>query len=106
MAILYEIKQGLESSNTTGSTSLAATTALTLTLLFAQYSSPSILLDSNQPKMRRTEGTITEPLSFRVSDLDLFSQINKVYDDLLASQVDLDASSKRALYENLWDLYT
>ena len=35
----------------------------------------------------------------------VFSQINRIYDDLLQNQVVLDPEAKRALYTDLWDLY-
>lgn len=40
-----------------------------------------------------------------ISALELFSAINSVYDQLLASRTDLEPEMKDILYGNLWDLY-
>lgn len=105
MTILEQKKQELEARGTTGST-LIATTALSLALLFAQYSYSPVTVDDRDVKFALTEGTVLQPLSLRLSEMDLFDQINRLYDDMLKNQVELDADSKRALYKNLWDLYT
>lgn len=36
----------------------------------------------------------------------LIIQINRVYEELLKNQIELDPDAKKALYSNLWDLYT
>jgi hypothetical protein len=105
MTISHEKKQEFEALGTQGST-LIRTTALSVALALAQYSSPIVSVDHTRIEVRRTEGTISQPLSFQLDELDLFNQINRVYDDLLRNQVDLDSESKRALYANLWNLYT
>lgn len=105
MTILEQKKQELEARGTTGST-LIATTALSLALLLAQYSYSPVTVDDRNVKFALTEGTVSQPLSLRLSEMDLFDQINRLYDDMLKNQVELDADSKRALYKNLWDLYT
>lgn len=105
MTILNEKKQEFEARGTQGS-ALVRTTALSVAFALAQYSSPVVPIDHTRIEVRRTEGTISQPLSFQLDELDLFNQINRVYDDLLRNQIDLDSDSKRALYVNLWDLYT
>ena len=105
MTILHEKKQEFEARGTQGST-LVRTTALSVVLALAQYSSPVVSIDHTRIEVRRTEGTISQPRSFQLDEFDLFNQINRVYNDLLRNQIDLDSESKRAFYVNLWDLYT
>ena len=81
-------------------------TALGLALLCAQYSAKPIDLQDNYIYLPGTQGTIARPLSLDLSEIDLFYQMNQVYDDLLRNQIELDTDSKRALYGNLWNLYT
>ena len=40
-----------------------------------------------------------------VGQLELFSSINRLYDQLLVDQTDLDEKAKEVLYSNLWNLY-
>ena len=82
------------------------TTALGLALLFAQYSVVPIDLQDKRIYLPGTQGTISRSLSLEISEMDLFNQVNKIYDELLKNQIDLDTDSKRALYGNLWNLYT
>ncbi len=84
---------------------LVATT-LTVALLIAQYSHLPILIEDSRTVLRGTSGTISQAISLEIRDIDLFQQINRIYDDLLKNQKDLDAESKYALYSNLWDLYS
>lgn len=105
MTILHEKKKEFEARGTQGSI-LIRTTALSIALALAQYSSPIVPVDHTRIEVRRTEGTISQPFSFQLDEFDLFNQINRVYDDLLRNQIELDSESKHALYTNLWDLYT
>jgi len=50
-----------------------------------------------------TQGTAVTRSS--VVAADVMRQMHRVYDELLASQVDLDDGAKRILHENRWDLY-
>lgn len=95
----------LEARGTAGST-LAKTALLSLVLVLAQYAAPLRELDLSRVQLIRTAGTVSEPSSLQINEMDIFEQINRVYDDLLVNQVELDAESKRVLYANLWDLYT
>ena len=95
----------LEARGTAGST-LVRTAALSLALLIAQHSLPQRDVDSSGIRLTGTEGTVLQPMALQINELDVFSQVNRVYDDLLRNQVELDAESKHALYANLWDLYT
>ena len=104
MTISDERKQELEARGTGGSKFITAT-ALSVALFLAQYSAS--LIDIAQCDFRSvgTAGTESQPLSLQFTEIDVFRQINRVYDDLLQDQVELDAESKRAIYGNLWDLY-
>ena len=81
-------------------------TALTAALLIAQFSHLPVPIEDTVTLSRGTSGTASQAVSLEVRDIDLFRQINRIYDDLLKNQQDLDPDSKRALYANLWDLYT
>lgn len=89
----------------TGGSTLFAATALSAALIILQHSAAPIDPDRRSIRRWGTEGTASEPLSLRISEMEIFKQINRVYDDLLRSQMELDAESKRAVYSNLWDLY-
>lgn len=105
MTVLDLKKQELETNATAAASNLVATT-LTVALLIAQYSHLPILIEDSRTVLRGTSGTISQAISLEIRDIDLFQQINRIYDDLLKNQKDLDAESKYALYSNLWDLYS
>jgi hypothetical protein len=96
---------GLEARGTTGST-LAKSAILSLVLVLAQY--PISRLDSGESNVRLadTVETLSEPFFSQATEMDLLLEMNRVYDDLLRNQIELDIDSKRTLYSNLWDLYT
>ena len=104
-AIAEKKAQELEAYGTSGSIRVA-TTALSLVLLLAQYSFSPVSVDDNKIRSAGTEGTGTRALSLEITIMDLFGQMNRIYDDLLKNQTELDNESKSALYANLWDLYT
>jgi|GEM_PF-3720766 len=97
--------QQLEARGTTGS-AFVKTAALSLALILSQQSVPHREDDSAVVRQTLTHGTLSHPLSLQITELDVFAQMNRVYDDLLRNQVELDSESQRALYSNLWDLYT
>ena len=106
MTISDTKRQELEARGTTGS-SLLATTALVAALTLAQYTESHIY--ENPPSLIRlsgTEGTVTKSHSLEISEIDILKQINRIHDNLLANQVELDYDSKHALYSNLWNLYS
>lgn len=105
MPILEDRRDRLEVHATAGST-LIPKGAVSIALLIAQYSFNPIVVDSNYLKSFGTQATLSRCLSTEISYVDVFKQINRVYDDLLVNQVELDLDSKRVLYANLWDLYT
>lgn len=88
-----------------GTSTLLATTALSVALIIAQYT-PSIEEERDNIQLAGTKGTFKNPFAAQLEEMDLFKQINRIYDHLLKDQIALDAVSKRALYSNLWDLYT
>nr|WP_281720291.1 hypothetical protein [Nitrosomonas nitrosa] len=91
---------------TTGS-AILATTALGVALVLAQYAAPRICeKPAGTIRLAGTEGTLARPHSLEINELDVFKQINRIYDNLLVNQVELDNDSKLALYSDLWDLYS
>jgi len=74
--------------------------------MLAQHSGPLREVDVSGIRLVRTGGTVSQPISLQISELDIFNEINRLYDDLLRNQIELDPDSKHALYANLWDLYT
>lgn len=108
MTVLESVEQELDANATTAGFSLLATTMTTLAVAFliAQYSHLPVPIEDSGTLYRGTSGTVSEAISLEIHDIDLFRQLNRIYDDLLRNQQDLDPDSKRALYANLWDLYT
>jgi hypothetical protein len=107
MTVLESNEQELDANATAAGSSLFATTlTVALALLIAQYSHLPVPIEDSGTLYRGTSGTVSEAISLEVRDIDLFRQINRIYDDLVRNQQDLDPDSKRALYANLWDLYT
>jgi hypothetical protein len=94
-----------DSYGTTGA-AIVAVTALSASLLLAQYSRASKVFDPIHVNFDLTPGSDPGTQSAVITEVDIFSQINRVVDELLSNQVDLDVESKRALYQNLWELYT
>src|SRR4051794_23262131 len=105
MTVLESKIQELDANATAAGSSSLIATALTVALLVAQYSHLPISIEDSRMHPG-TSGTISQAISLEIGEIDLFRQINRVYDDLLRNQQDLDSDSKRALYANLWDLYT
>jgi hypothetical protein len=105
MTITEDKIEELDAHGTAGVTAVTIT-ALGLILLFAQYSVVPIDLQDKRIYLPGTQGTISRPLSLEISEIDLFNQVNRIYDELLKNQIELDTDSKRALYGNLWNLYT
>jgi len=44
-------------------------------------------------------------LSFSLNVIDIFTELNRVYDSLLKQSKELDDDSHKILYSNLWRLY-
>jgi hypothetical protein len=54
----------------------------------------------------QVDGTLhTTNFRINASHSELFTQINRVYDYLLAERVELDDEAHKVLYSNLWELY-
>ena len=105
MTISDSKRRELEASETPGSV-LARTSVLTLALLSAQYAYPTPDLITSEISTAKTEGTIAQSLFHEITELEVFKQINRIYDELLSHQIELDSEAKRVLYANLWNLYT
>lgn len=96
----------LDATSTSAST-LARTTALAMLFLVSQPSAAALIVTADRRFAGlRTIGSGAEILSLRITDADMFNQINRVYDELLTHQVDLDMDVKRTIYGQLWDLYS
>src|SRR5262245_11511273 len=90
----------LEAVGTSGS-ALAKTTALALVLsLLGQTGSGLAASRVRRFVESETLGTSAEPWSLKITEADLFSQINRIYDRLLKEQQDLDIDTRRILYGN------
>lgn len=95
----------LEARSSFGS-SLGVATALGVLLAFSQPATPPSLIAERRIILGGMSGTAGEVLSLVITETDLFTQIDRVYDDLLKGQVDLDFDAKQILYGRLWDLYS
>jgi hypothetical protein len=93
-----------EAKETAGATVLPSAAFGLILLLGQYYSLPMEPLENWT--FANTAGTAWEPHTLEVSESDVFSQVHRVYEHLLREQVELDPVSKKALYANLWDLYT
>lgn len=104
MAISDSTYLGLDARGTAGST-IVKSAILSLALILAQY--PVSRSDSGEGSVRLagTEETLAGSFTLRATEMELLLEMNRIYDDLLSNQVDLDIDAKRALYSNLWDLY-
>ena len=104
MAISDSTYLGLEARGTAGST-IVKSAILSLALVLAQY--PVSRFDSGEGSVRLagTEETLARSFTLQATEIELLLEMNRIYDDLLSNQVDLDIDAKRALYSNLWDLY-
>lgn len=104
MAISDSTYLGLEAQGTAGST-IVKSAILSLALVLAQY--PVSRCDSGESRVRLagTEETLGRSFTLQTTEIELLSEMNRIYADLLSDQVDLDIDAKRALYSNLWDLY-
>jgi hypothetical protein len=105
MVLSEHRKAELEAYSTAGS-GVGKTIALSLLLLLSQPITWPIAITGRRFASGGTIGTAAEVFSLRITEADLFFQINRIYDDLLNNQVDLDPEAKRALYSNLWELYS
>jgi hypothetical protein len=95
----------LEAEGTSGSHFLT-TTAVLLAIQCAPFAVVTLGDEIGGVIHRRTLGSLTQPQSLQITEMDVIRQINRVYETLLREQVDLDAGARRAIYENLSDLYT
>lgn len=103
MTISEQTQEALEARGTAGS-SIVKTTALAVAIMCARYYA-SIVPPTDRVVVLQTPGSFSAAASLGVDERDIFTQFHRVYDELLQNQIELDADAKRALYENLWDLY-
>jgi len=103
MTVAEEKNRELDAKSS-GSTVLAS--SISLALLLGQYAFLPLPIDDSYRLVHGTEGTLARAISLEINEIDLFKQINRIHDELLRNQRDLDVDSRRALYQNLWELYT
>lgn len=59
-----------------------------------------------QPSLRYVDNTQESTVvSIGVGAIEIFTQLNRVYDLLVRNSRDLDEESRKILYSNLWKLY-
>lgn len=95
-------------STATGGSVLVPATALGILLAVACHSSTAVFTEQRPIQIGRTVGTLTHPESrqrIAISEKDLVKQLARVYDQLLAGQVEMDESVRSAIYPDLWGLY-
>jgi hypothetical protein len=104
MAITDSTYLGLEARGTAGST-IVKSAILSFALVLAQH--PVLNFESGESNVRLTgtEETLAKSFVLQATEMEMLLEMNRIYDDLLGNQVDLDLVAKRALYSNLWDLY-
>jgi hypothetical protein len=105
MAISDSTYLGLEARGTAGST-IVKSAVLSLALVLSQYPLPRLDSGENGVRLAGTEETCGVSFLLQASEMELLFEMNRIYDDLLKNQVELDVDSKRTLYSNLWDFYT
>lgn len=105
MAISDSTYLGLEARGTAGST-LVKSAVLTVALVLSQYPLPRLGSEENNIRLAGTEETCAVPDRLQARDVELAVEMNRIYDDLLRNQIELDIDSKQTLYSHLWDLYT
>lgn len=106
MDIVEQQAAALQARSTSGLSSLGVTTALGLALALSQPTTLPTLVPERGELVGHTLGTSAEISALSITEADLFAEINRIYDDLLKAQVDLDLEAKRMLYGSLWDLYS
>jgi hypothetical protein len=106
MTISDRIWEAKEAQGTAGSALVKATPLfIAVAALLAQASAQ--VPQSAARVLQSGTGSSAALITARpVDERDILQQIHRVYDDLLQTQVDLDADAKRALYSNLWDVTT
>jgi len=96
-----------ESTATSGSAIVPAT-ALGILLAVACHSSSPILSDQRPVQIGRTLGTLTQPASRQIAEVnenDLVRELARVYDELVVGQAEMDDAVRSAIYSDLWGLY-
>jgi hypothetical protein len=109
MAISDSTYLGLEARGTAGSSTVKSamnSALLTLAVVLTQYPLPVSDSGESRVELGGTEETLARPFGLQATDFEVLQEMNRVYDELLKNQVELDIKAKRALYSNLWDLYT
>ncbi len=104
MTIADQQLKRFDTHGTSGSRIVTAT-ALGIAILCAQYAAHEGTPTDVNISLSGTEETLSPLQSLEIVDADIAEQISRVYDELLRSQKDIDVETRRALYENLSDLY-
>lgn len=96
-----------ESTATSGSVVVPAT-AIGILLAAACHSYSPILSDHRPIQIGRTLGTLTQPESRQIAEVnenDLVRELARVYDELVVGQAEMDEAVRAAIYSDLWGLY-
>lgn len=101
----------LEAESSASATVVGAT-MLSLLLAFPSFAPEAVaqeeFLDPGNKIVitRNASSSSSEPI-YRSDNryAEIMGAMGKVYDTLSASQIDLDETAERVLYQNLWDLY-
>lgn len=105
---LESLRVQQESTATSGSAVVPAT-ALGILLAVACHSSSALFTDQQRPiQIGRTLGTLTQPASRQITEVnenDLVRELARVYDQLVAGQIEMDENIRSAIYSDLWELY-
>lgn len=96
---------GLEAKGTAGST-FVKSTILSLAIVLAQHPVPRLDFGESTIRFAGTEDSLTRSFLLEPTDLALLLEMNRFYEDLLKNQLELDIEAKKALYSNLWELYS
>lgn len=106
MTIADQQIKKLDMSGTSGSRTIVTATALAISILCAQYAAGPNSTSGLDISLSGTAETRPYLGSLEIADSDVANQISRVYDELLRSQKEIDPETRRALYENLSELYT
>ena len=101
------LAMAIEPTGTPGSTLVKKTALAMLLLGLSQINAPALAaLPERRYLGAQTLSTAMDVMCLKVTEADLFSQLNRVYESLLKEQIDLDIDVRRIVYGSMWDLYS
>ena len=104
MLLPDSIREGRVTASTSRSN---AASAIGIVLICAQFQQPPVATDTSQVKLRRSEVEGSAPLQrlAGVSAAQFLAVFNKIHDEIVVNQIDLDADARALIFEARWDLY-